>query len=267
MLRLLLTRRWLTALALAVLFALITVLLGNWQYSRHEDKVAARDLVDSHYDAEPVPLASVLTGEAPLAPDREWTRVQVSGEYAGADQLFVRNRPHEGTFGYAVIVPLETASGTLAVDRGWVRNAENAATLPDVPPAPSGEVVVTGWLRPSETDLERELPTGQLASINLPSAAQAWDRPVLGAYLILEGEEYADGPGAQIARPLAAGRPSVGLGSHFAYSLQWWLSSPVGLILVLVMARREWQDGLEPGALGTRPATPKKVRIWDEEDE
>ncbi|USQ74898.1 SURF1 family cytochrome oxidase biogenesis protein [Ornithinimicrobium cryptoxanthini] len=265
MLRTLLTRRWLTALALALIFAVVAVLLGNWQFSRHQERVAARDLVESHYDAAPVPLEDVLRGDAPLASEREWTRVQTSGEYVG-EQLFVRNRPREGTFGYEVVAPLQTAVGTLTVNRGWGPNAENAATLPDVPTTPEGPVEVTGWLRPGEVDLDRAAVEGQLASINLAAAGEQWQRPVLGAYLVLESEQHVGEPGRDIARPLPLEPPRTGLGAHFAYSLQWWLTSPVGLILVLVMARREWQD-TEAGAGTARPAKAKKVRIWDEEDE
>ncbi|HLS44910.1 MAG TPA: SURF1 family protein [Ornithinicoccus sp.] len=266
MLRTLLTRRWLTALALAVLFAVVAVLLGNWQYSRHEDRVAARDRVEANYDADPVPLEDVLSGPSPLAPSAEWTRVRTTGTYVAGDQLFVRNRPHGGTFGYEVLVPLETAQGTLAVDRGWAPNAENAATLPEVPPAPDEQVVVTGWLRPAEEDLDRGLPAGQLASINLEAMSEQWDRPVLGGYLILESEEYAGAPGAVIDRPLPLAEPRTGLGAHFAYSLQWWLTAPVGLVLVLVMARRESREAQDDQGGDARPVQRKKVRIWDEED-
>jgi cytochrome oxidase assembly protein ShyY1 len=267
LLRILLTRRWLTALALAVLFAVVAVLLGNWQYSRHEDRVAARDRVETNYDAEPVPLEAVLSGRTPLPSSAEWTRVTTTGRYVAEDQLYVRNRPYGGTFGYEILVPLETAHGTLAVDRGWAPNAEDAATLPEVPPAPDEEVVVTGWLRPGEEDLDRDLPEGQLASVNLVAASEQWDRPVLGGYLVLESEEYVGAPGAVIDRPTPLAEPRTGLGAHFAYSLQWWLTAPVGLILVLVMARRDWREGQDSRQGGPTTADEhRKVRIWDEED-
>ncbi|WP_114906361.1 SURF1 family protein [Ornithinimicrobium murale] len=276
MLRSLLAPRWLGYLALGVVFAVVTVLLGNWQFSRHEEKVAASDRVEAHYDAEPVPLEDVLAEDGTPLPERaEWTRVRVSGEYAVDQQLYVRNRPLHKTYGYEIVVPLDTPTGTLAVDRGWAPNAENAATLPEVPPAPEGEVEVLGWLRPGEVDLERDMPPEQLASINLAAAEQRWERRVLGAYLVLEEEQYADGSAEQIPRPTPLAEPRTDLGSHFAYSLQWWLTSPVLLILVLVMARREWLEGeggvrrAEQAARQGKPATPvkpKKVRIWDEED-
>lgn len=274
MLRTLFTGRWLGYLALSLVFAVVAVLLGNWQFSRHEEKTAARDRVEAHVGADPVPLEEVLTDAAAMPLEDEWTRVRVSGEYAVDQELYVRNRPLEKTYGFEVVVPLDTAVGTLAVDRGWVQNAENASVLPQVPPAPQGPVEVTGWLRPGERDLGRDLPQGQLASIDLPRAAAQWERPVLGAYLVLEEEQYADRPADQIARPTPLAAPRTDLGSHFAYSLQWWLTSPVLLILVVVMARREWRESQEtdgqPVAVGTpqaRARKPKKVRIWDEEDE
>ena len=91
-------------------------------------------------------------------------------------------------------------------------------------------------------------------------------------------------------RPAAADPPDTGIGVHLAYALQWWLTAPVGLILIWVMARREWReehhrhtshagpsgDG-DPGFAGDAdspavlaaagaPTKPRRRRIWDEED-
>ena len=46
MIRTLLTRRWLAALAVAALFATACVFLGRWQWSRHEYKVERARLVE-----------------------------------------------------------------------------------------------------------------------------------------------------------------------------------------------------------------------------
>ena len=257
--------RWIAYLLLAVLFGLATAGLGAWQWQRHQDKVERRDLVEANYDAPAVPLTEVLRPDGTLPPDQQWRRVVAAGTYAASDQHLVRNRPFQGVFGYEVLVPLETEDGTaVAVDRGWVRNAETAATLPEVPDPPSGPVTVTGWLRPSEPDLGRDLPEGQLASIDVPGLAGATGQPLVAAYLILEHEEPAPAE-----RPAALPRPDTRLGSHFAYALQWWLTVPVGLVLVLVMARQTARDErgeTDDDRAGARAARPRKVRIWDEED-
>ncbi len=258
--------RWIAYLLLAVLFGVAAAGLGAWQWQRHQEKVERRDLVEANYDAPAVPLGEVLRPDGTLPPDQQWRRVQVEGEYAASDQHLVRNRPYQGVFGYEVLVPLATGEdAALAVDRGWVRNAETAATEPEVPPPPAGPVTVTGWLRPSEPDLGRDLPEGQLASVDVPGLAGATGQPLVGAYLILEAEEP---PPTDRPAPLA--RPDTRLGSHFAYALQWWLTVPVGLVLVLVMARqtaREERRGeTADDRASARSSRPRRVRIWDEED-
>ena len=52
------SRRWITALAVAALFAVACFYLGQWQWHRHEDKAARAQRINSHYFASPVPLSS-----------------------------------------------------------------------------------------------------------------------------------------------------------------------------------------------------------------
>jgi cytochrome oxidase assembly protein ShyY1 len=257
-LRVLRRPRWIAYLLLAVLFGVLAAGLGQWQYGRYQDKAERRDLIEANYGAAPVALEEILADPgAPLPPDDEWRRVSVTGRYEAAAEHLVRNRPQQGTFGYEVLVPLVLDDGSaVAVDRGWVPSGQTAATRPDVPLPPPGEVTVTGWLRPSEPDLGRDLPDGQLASIDLPALADATGLPLVQAYLILESED----PPAD--RPVALAAPDVRLGSHFAYALQWWITVPVGVVLVLVMARQQAQE--ESGR--PRERRPRKVRIWDQED-
>lgn len=268
MLRTLLTRRWLQGIALAAVFAVAAVMLGNWQFARHQEAVAARDRIEAHYEAPPVPLHDVLSAGG-FDPALEWTRVQASGRYAVDAQLLVRNRPHQGRYGYEVVVPLDTGGTTLLVNRGWVPNAESAAATPEVPPAPADPVTVTGWLRPGEGSLGRDLPAGQLASVSLAEAEAALGRPVAGAYLVLESEQVG-ASGVQPDRPTPLEPPDRGLGPHLAYAIQWWLTAPVGFVLVWVFARREQREAVEaatPGPALVRARPARSPRIWDEEDE
>ncbi len=273
------TRCWLGALALALLFCVVAAGLGWWQYSRHVDAATVVDRVTAHYDAAPVPLENVLAGpDARFDAAGEWTRVRATGEYRNDDELLVRNRPHRSVYGYEVVLPLELpGGGALLVDRGWVPNAETARMRPEVPPAPDGEVTVTGWLRSSEPSQGRDLPQDQLATVNLAEARAATGADLYAAYLVLGDEEVAGNPGSgDPARPEPLERPSLDRGPHFAYALQWWLTAPVGFVLVLVMARRERRE-TDAGAADVpadstarnrpvRRRKPKKVRIWDEED-
>lgn len=265
-------------LAFAALAFVACLLLGRWQWHRYEVKDAVANRITTHYSAAPVPLSHVLaTPDAPLPTPAEWTPVSATGRYDAASTLLVRNRPYQGTYGYEVIVPLDVrGGGVLLVDRGWVQNANTASQLPHVPPAPSGTVTVTGWLRQGEPDLGRQELPGQLASINLQQAQAQTGGDVYEAYIILKGEQAANAQ--HIVRPTPLEAPSTDKGPHLAYALQWWAGSVVGFILVFVGVRRETLDArwaAEHPDEATEPGTPdapapvgrpKKVRIWDEED-
>ena len=274
MLRLLISRRWLAALSVATLFAVACVLLGQWQWHRHEDKAARADRINSHYLAKPVPLAQMLRRPGATLPrSGDWTLVTATGRYDDRSLLLVRNRPNQGVFGYEVVVPLDLGDGaSLLVDRGWIPNGPSAAEPSPVPATPRGDITVTGWLRVGEPSFGRQMPHGQLASINIAEARAQTGAPLYGAYLIVRDE--AGRPGQQIVRPAALEEPDTGKGPHLAYALQWWLASPVGFVLVLFGVRREVLDasvtpGPAPRGESPLPVTSKarKTRIWDEEDE
>lgn len=255
MLRLLLTPRWLGWFGLALVVALACVWLGQWQWGKYEDRSARADRVEAHYEADPVPVTDVLTDE-PVPLEREWTRVSATGTYQPGEEVLVRNRPHEGTYGYEVLVPLRLEGGQqLVVNRGWVPNSpEGADVAPEVPAPPEGEVEVTGWVRLGESSLGRDLPTGQVASIHLPEVAEEIDGEPLGGYVLVEAEDPS------VERPEPLEEPDTGTGPHQAYAIQWWLVVPAVFVFAAMSLRREAAGG------GPRRPREKKVRIWDEED-
>lgn len=266
MLRLLFTRRWLTALLVATVFATAFVFLGRWQWGRHLDKTHRKHQIETYYAAPPSPLDDVLPASATDLPtDAQWRHVSLDGTYLPSGRFMVRNRPQHVTYGYEVLDVLRLPAGdAVVVDRGWVPNAERADVLPQVPPAPTGPVHVVGWLRPGEESLGRDLPAGQLASIDLAEVSRVTGLRVRPTYVILDAERTADGATPPRPQPLLP--PSTDLGPHFAYALQWWGVVPVGFIIIFVYLRREYRESLGEGTGTPVPAAPKKTRIWDEED-
>lgn len=247
---------------MAILFAVACFFLGRWQWGRYEEQLTKATAIASNYDATPVPLLTVLPAEA-LSPERQWTRVILSGTYAVSSDLLVRNRTQNATVGFEVVTPFTTDDGTtLLVDRGWVANDNLAETAPPVDPPPGGPVTVRGWLRSGEPSLGRDLPPPQLASISVKDARG--QRPEIGTadvYVVLgtQAPPAAAGPHPVVPLP----RPVEDLGPHQAYAIQWWLTMPGGLIFVIWAFRRELLQR-EPERI--KPAKPKKARIWDEED-
>lgn len=262
-LRRLFTPRWLGALLLAALFSVACYHLGWWQYHRHEAKSERNARLDAHYRADPVAVGSVLTPAGlPLAD--EWTRVTVAGEYVGGP-VYARNRVNEGQAGLEVLWALRPDGGgpDVVVDRGWVAPSDRgASTLPPVAAAPSGEVEVTGWVRRGEASRGKDMPAGQVANLNVREAGAALgSSSVLPGYVLLQSEELPDGSTPD--RPQALGAPDRSLGPHLAYAYQWWMTTVLGFVLVWFGIRRE----LRAEDPVRYPPKPKKVRIWDEEDE
>ena len=64
--------RWVGYLALAVVFGVITSLLGLWQWTRHEERLERRALVEANYGGEAVPLDDVVPDDL-----EAWTTEQV----------------------------------------------------------------------------------------------------------------------------------------------------------------------------------------------
>lgn len=267
----LLTRRGLAAVGLVLVFGFACFLLGRWQWSRYDDKHVRAEAIAANYAADPVPLTTVLPRhDTVLRDDQVWSHVTMTGRYAVTRQLLVRGRTLQGQPGLEVLVPLDVGGTQLLVDRGWVANADNAQTLPDVPAAPAGDVTVTGWLMPSESSRGRELPSGQLASVNTDDARAQLGGSVYPAYLVLGDERTASGQTP--ARPTPLEQPTGDLGPHQAYALQWWATALLGVAFLVLLVRGNSQrlsraDGTPDSTGGTSaPAKPKKVRIWDEED-
>jgi cytochrome oxidase assembly protein ShyY1 len=261
--------KWLGGLALATAFAVACYFLGQWQWSRYEEKAERNATLDRNYRAEPVAFSAVVDQDG-VRPGAEWSRVELRGTYA-AEHLYVRNRPNEGVYGYEILGLLQTPdAGPVVVNRGWVRNSpEGAAVLPEVPPPPSGSVTVIGWVRPFERSLDRDLPAGQVASIAAPDIATATGTDPAAAYVRAESETA--GEAAVDSGLLAMEPPDRSLGPHQAYAVQWWLTMALGYAFVALGIRRELREELaerdpEAAAAAAQLRRPTKVSRWEEED-
>lgn len=238
--------RWwaLTLLAAALVFAMIE--LGMWQFRRSHERADFNDRVTSNTTAAPVEIGALLEPGEPVPDADEWRRVTIAGVYDVSGQVLVRSQVLDGAVGYDVVTPVVPDDGTpaLLVNRGWVPAGASAAESPDVPAPPSGEVTVTGHLRPSEPAARSDdLPAGQTRSIDATSLAQRLP------YVVYDG--YADavagtpGVGEGDAYPRPQPLPELSAGPHLGYAIQWWLFSLVAVGGWMILLRNE-----------ARPATP-----------
>ncbi|MCU1516529.1 MAG: hypothetical protein JWQ75_1250 [Pseudarthrobacter sp.] len=267
----LLSWRWLGILGMAALFAAACIGLGNWQMDRRNQAVTEIHRVQQNYDKPPAPYEEVRRYFDSPDPEAKWTTVSVRGRYIAEDQRIVRNRPNHSAAGYEVLVPFRLVSGeTIIINRGWLPIGNNRPGYPDTVPAPpSGTVAAVVRIKPSETDLGRGAPEGQLASIDLTSYARQLAYPIkTGSYGLMASET----PPPELApQPLAP--PKVQEGSNLSYALQWITFGVLAFVGFGYMARqqaridREEREIQAPSGPGQRPqGKPRRPGTDDDED-
>ena len=241
--RFLLSWRWAGFLMVAALFAAACIGLGNWQMDRRNQAVTEIRRVQENYDKSPMPFKDARPYFDVADPEAKWTTVSVTGRYLGQDQRIVRNRPNNSAAGYEVLVPFRVSSGeTIAINRGWLPIGNDRPGYPDtVPGPPTGEVTAVVRIKPSEPDLGREAPEGQLASIDLSYYGKQLDYPLMrGSYGVMASES----PQPAVA-PQQLAAPAVKEGSNLSYALQWITFGILAFVGFGYMARQQARIGRE----------------------
>jgi cytochrome oxidase assembly protein ShyY1 len=223
--RLALTRRWLGIFTFTTVFAVASILLGEWQFDRREYAQQQIALLNANYDVDPVPLTSIASSVDADLDDTKWRSVLLTGTYATDDITYVRNRVKQSTIGFEQLVPFTLVTGeTIVVNRGWLP-ADAKYEAPRVSPAPpSGDVTVIARLYPDEPVVAgRSAPEGQVATINVESITGGIDGPVFaGWYGQLVSED------AEVATGSLWSRPLLDEGPHLSYALQWYVFALMG---------------------------------------
>ncbi|NUR84125.1 MAG: SURF1 family protein, partial [Nonomuraea sp.] len=203
-------------------------------------------VVTTNIADKPVPLDRLVGPGQPVKEADRFRSVSVSGTYDTGHALVVRRRPQEGRNGFYVLTPLVTGQGqAVLVNRGWVPAGPSADAPPEVPAPPSGQVTVTGRLRPGETEessglRERPgLPPGQVLLIDPARIAKGLPYALVGGFVELTGQQPAVTPAPE---PVPAPDVGSGGGLNLAYGVQWWLFIAVAIGGWIVLIRREVAD-------------------------
>lgn len=238
--RFVMSRRWFGYLAVAMVFAIVCVLLANWQLSRKDEKAAEIALVERNYDRAPAPLEDLLPSRDVFDDNDKWAPVTVTGTYLTEEELLVRNRPRSGQPGFELLTPLQLADGSVfIIDRGWLPTG-NEQDLPDaIPSPPDGEVTVVARLKAGEPSLPgRGAPEGQIATVQLDDLQERLGMPLYtGAYGLLESES----PQPTDEPPLPALKPVLDEGMHLSYAFQWFIFGILGFAFLAYAVREEYR--------------------------
>lgn len=275
MYRFLLSRQWVFLTLLGLVLIPVMIRLGFWQLHRHEHRVANNKIISASLKARPVPVESVTRPGAVLPHKDLYRAVSARGHYDTAHEVVARQRTSSdgqtddmsgdqsgGEVGYHVITPFVLDDGrAVLVNRGWISPGDDLTDFPKIPAPPSGEIRVTGRLRPDETTAatgirdKHGLPPRQIMLISSKLVAADVPEQLVSGYM----ELVSTTPAPKAGQPQLIPAPDhSSIGPHLAYAIQWWLFSsmvPVGWVVLL---RRERADVLAARADKGNPGSPQE---------
>ena len=247
-LRFLLSKEWVGYFAFLIVFAIVCVLLSNWQFARREEAATRNASIEANWDAAPVALADVVSANESVTDATRYRPVRLSGEYLTRDALLVRNRTYNGQAGFEQIVPFRdhTSGLIVIVSRGWITTGDQGNPPDAIPQPPTGTVAVVARLNAGEQSLGRSSPSGQIASISLSDIATILAADSVAGTLYQGGyaQLVSETPAAASTLALAS-KPTFDEGMHLSYAFQWIAFAVLGVfgfVYALRTTRRQLRE-------------------------
>jgi cytochrome oxidase assembly protein ShyY1 len=266
--RFLLSRRWVLFALVVAFLAWVATQLGQWQFSRLEDRKSDNRIVSANLDRPPAPIDDVLSTERAPRPDDEWRRVTVHGTWDEEHTIVLKYQTRDQGAGVDVVTPLVTENGpAVLVDRGWVSTGNTGGSRPDLPRATEGRVTVTGWVRRDATGNATKVSDLSTRAISSEEIAEVTPYPLYRGFLDLAEES----PEPTRRLELTELPDDTSNGPHFFYGLQWWFFGALAVFGFCYLAwdefrqhRRRRQDDVPPeqGALPDGPSErPERASV------
>ena len=221
-------RRRLFATLLLVLAVACTA-LGVWQVERRAWKLALIATVDARIHAAPRPLPTDWHD------DWRYVRVRTTGTFRHDRETLVQALTERGP-GWWVMTPLDTAAGTVLVNRGFVPDERRDPATRRAGQVP-GPVTVTGLLRADE-------PGGGFLRGNDPAAGRWYSRDVQAIGRARNLARLAPWFIDAEAGATPGGYPIGGLtvvsfrNAHLVYALTWFALAGLSLFGAATVWRR-----------------------------
>ncbi len=200
----------LVALVLVILF----LWAGQWQYERGVERHAKNTLIKEQSLLQPIQVGQLDDDITAL----EWRKISLNGFFDSNNEILLRNRYHEGFYGFEQLTLFAFGEKKIWVDRGWIKAGADATISPKLQETYEGNVTITGRIR-----MDSSLPRGKFFAISQDSNRNMVSQ--LDARKGVQTEKfYVDLISASDARmnpDVPVELPELSDGPHMAYALQW----------------------------------------------
>ena len=209
--------------------------LASWQIERRSEAVSKIERVAANYDLNPIAFDEVSPLDVDSIVSYEWRSVELSGRYLTGDVLLVRNRAIAGQPGFVQLVPFETSNGEIVViERGWIPADSDLNPSREFFPSETDRTIIAR-VRLGEAIPNRNSPTGQLTSINLPEISELLSKEVETSFYL---RMVTESP-AESSNPQPLSRPVLDEGNHLSYAVQWIIFAAMGFFALFWAIRQE----------------------------
>lgn len=219
-----------TFVCVVIMFA-----LGNWQLQRAEQKTVRLLAIEQAAETEQVDLQQVSNGKIEQLLDMP---VNFEGT-ADAEHFFLLdNKIHKGRVGYQVLVPMQTYSGTVMTNFGWVAATSSRDILPNIQ-INNKEMRYAGVLSlPLDNIMVKETAVVDgdwpkvLQQTDLDIIQQHYNKQILPFVVLLTAEENSFF--IRDWQPVVMAPEK-----HIAYAAQWFLLAFAGLVVFIIAQRNK----------------------------
>lgn len=234
-------RKIVTATFLTIALVYGCIQGSMWQYDRYQVRHANNELIKSN-SAKAAVSEGFLSSSEPK--EIAWRTITMTGKFIPTQELLIRNRYHDGKYGFGVMTIFQSKSGVKYwVDRGWVIAGANAQTPPATQKVTDALVEITARIRIE--NIENQIrgsvfaapgsKSGQLEKWNVQAAVDTADQ-----YLDLissSNESFTPEVPAQL--------PEISDGPHLAYSFQWLIFGFLVILAWFLVVREERRSQAE----------------------
>lgn len=221
-------RRFITVTSLAVILIFGCIQGALWQYDRHQTRHAKNELISSN-------ISKVSIAESDLAlldtSELAWRTISLRGRFDPAKETLIRNRYHEGKYGFGVITLFTSSLGKLYwVDRGWVIAGKDATTPPATQKVSNAEIEIIARVRIEDIESQVRGSVFAVPADNSVNTLKKWDQE----QSLTTEPFYFDlisASDSTLTPKVATALPTISDGPHLAYTFQWLL-----FILMIIFA-------------------------------